>query len=363
MDLPVLDENSGDSKSGRIGTARRSGILDVEVPVLSGNRLDTLLEKHRVAQLLRTPVTTFQVNVGKLCNQACHHCHVDAGPLRTENMTADTADRLLEILENSPQVEVVDITGGAPELNPHFGRIAKRAHDLGKKVIVRCNLTVIFVPGMEHLPTLYRENEVEIIASLPCYLEENVDQQRGSGVFRDSIEALQLLNRLGYGQEDSGLTLHLVFNPLGASLPPPQDDLEAAYKKELKKRYDIVFNNLFTITNMPIKRFAEQLTREGKLEEYMLTLVNSFNVATLDSIMCRSVVSVSHDGKLYDCDFNQMLDMPLDLAEVGGTHRGRVPTLWDIDSLEELEGLRIQTAHHCLGCTAGAGSSCTGALN
>jgi radical SAM/Cys-rich protein len=362
MELRVLDEsdNNGNAGGNSNGAARRTGILDVEVPVISGNRLATLFEKHRVTELLRTPVTTFQVNVGKLCNQACHHCHVDAGPLRTENMTGDTADRLLEVLENSPRVEVVDITGGAPELNPHFSRIAKRAFELGKKVIVRCNLTVIFLPGMEHLPTLYTDSEVEIIASLPCYLQENVDKQRGSGVFRDSIEALRLLNRLGYAREDSGLTLHLVFNPLGASLPPPQADLAAAYKKELKKRYDIVFNQLFTITNMPIKRFAEQLTREGKLEEYMSTLVNSFNVATLDQVMCRSVVSLSHDGKLYDCDFNQMLEMPLEMPRDG---LDKKPTLWDIDSLEELEGLRIQTADHCLGCTAGAGSSCTGALN
>jgi len=355
--LPILDgrPNEGDGN----GVARRGGVLDVEIPVISGTRLDTLLDEHDVTELLRTPVTTFQVNVGKLCNQACHHCHVDAGPLRVENMTEETADRLLQVLEESPAVEVVDITGGAPELNPQFARIAKRSYELGKKVIVRCNLTVLFVSGMEHLPTLYTENQVEIVASLPCYLEENVDKQRGSGVFRESVEALQLLNRLGYGKDGSGLTLHLVFNPLGASLPPPQGTLEAAYKKELRKRYDIVFNQLFTITNMPIKRFAEQLTREGKLEEYMTLLVNSFNASTLDQVMCRSVVSLSHDGKLYDCDFNQMLEMPLELPE----RRGALPTIWDVESLDELEGLPIRTADHCLGCTAGAGSSCTGALN
>ncbi len=333
---------------------------------LSNVRFAQLLSRHGHNGLEREPVTTLQINVGKLCNQACHHCHVDAGPKRSEIMTRSTADRILELLRASPSIDTVDVTGGAPELNENFERFAVESHALDKKVIVRCNLTVLFESGMERLPEIYVDSEVEVIASLPCYLSENVDSQRGVGVFQKSIDALRLLNGLGYGMPESPLSLHLVYNPLGASLPPSQAELEKAYKRELRARYGIEFNQLFTITNMPISRFAEQLRREGKTEEYMTLLVNSFNAETLPGLMCRSLISVSWDGKLYDCDFNQMLDLPIEdpRPASGRTERspGCAPTIWEIDEFGVLEGTRIRTADHCLGCTAGAGSSCGGAL-
>ena len=330
------------------------------VEALRQGRLGSLLRDHGESEFRRSVVTTFQVNVGKLCNQACHHCHVDAGPKRTEIMTDETARRILEVLRDSPSVEIMDITGGAPELTPCFPSLVRGASALDKSTIVRCNLTVLFEPGMGHLPELYVENGVEIIASLPCYLEENVDKQRGVGVFDKSIEALQLLNRLGYGREGSGLSLHLVFNPLGAYLPSDQEALEQDYKKELGARYGIEFNQLFTITNMPISRFAEQLAREGKAESYMELLVQNFNPTTLPHLMCRSVISVSWDGKLYDCDFNQMLELPTEDPARPASYAA--PTIWDVSGLEEFTNRRIRTADHCLGCTAGTGSSCTGSL-
>ncbi len=331
------------------------------VQPLAGGKFEGLLQESGYAKgLSRSSVTTLQVNVGKLCNQACHHCHVDAGPKRTEIMEEKTVDRILLLLERSPEVEVVDITGGAPELCPSFPKLVQGARSLGKKIIVRCNLTVIYEPGMEHLPDLYVDNEVEIVASLPCYLEDNVDKQRGSGTFKKSIDALLLLNNLGYGKEGSGLSLHLVFNPIGASLPPSQADLEAAYKKELQARYGIIFNQLFTITNMPISRFSEQLAREGKEEHYMGLLVDHFNAETVPGVMCLSTVSISFEGQIYDCDFNQMLEFPTEKPSQPGDFTP--PTIWDYESWNELVGCRIRTADHCLGCTAGSGSSCTGSL-
>ncbi len=328
-------------------------ILD-ERPVSSESRLpsfDDVLRRHGLGPLRRQRVETVQVNVGKLCNQACHHCHVEAGPKREEIMTRGTAERVIEVLSRLSGVETVDLTGGAPELNPNFFHLVKGARQLGLRVIDRCNLTVLLEPGMERLPEFLAENRVEVISSLPCHTAKNVDRQRGHGVFDKSVEALLRLNRLGYGRPSSPLVLNLVYNPLGAFLPPPQAKLEADYKRELKAHFGIEFHRLLTITNMPIKRFADQLARSGKHEEYMGLLVNHFNPAAVEGVMCRSLVSVGWDGKLYDCDFNQMLEIP-----AGG--RGR--TLFEITSFEDLAAAPIATARHCFGCAAGAGSSCGG---
>jgi radical SAM/Cys-rich protein len=315
---------------------------------------EDVLSLHGVGPLTRGRLRTLQINVGKLCNQACHHCHVDAGPKRTETMGAETARRLTALLEASPSVERVDITGGAPELNPNFRYLVTEARRQGRAVMVRCNLTVLFVTGMDWLIPFYRDNGVELVCSLPCYLEENVDAQRGRGVFGRSIEALNLLNRAGYGEQ--GLTLDLVYNPVGAFLPPAQAALEARYKSELAQRFGVRFRRLYTLTNMPIARFARQLRQWGRYREYMGLLVNHFNPRTVDGVMCRSLVSAGWDGRLYDCDFNQMLDLPL-----GATTREAF-TVWDVATLEGLEGASIATRRHCFGCTAGSGSSCGGVL-
>lgn len=301
--------------------------------------------------LRRDALETLQINVGKLCNQACRHCHVDAGPNRTEVMTRETMRSILTFLA-ATDIPVVDITGGAPEVNPGFRYLVKQIRRLGRSVMVRCNLTVIFEPGLEDLPDFYREHEVELVCSLPCYLEENVDQQRGKGVFFDSIEALRRLNAIGYGEPDSGLLLHLVYNPVGASLPPPQDELEADYKRVLAERYGISFNRLFTITNMPISRFNDYLRRRGEYDGYTQTLREQFNAQTIDRLMCRFLVSVDWEGNIYDCDFNQMLDMHL---------ADRPKKLWEVPP-GWLVDRRIRIADHCYGCTAGAGSSCGGEL-
>lgn len=318
---------------------------------------DAALDSHGCGPLVREETRTLQINVGKLCNQACHHCHVDAGPKRTEIMPPEVAERTMEMLGRSPTVEVVDITGGAPELNPNFRWLATEARRQGRHVIDRCNLTVFFQPGMEALPDFLAEHEVEIIASLPCYTAENVDKQRGRGVFDKSIRALQILNRLGYGLADSPLALNLVYNPLGPSLPPPQDRLEADYKRQLRDRFGIEFHHLFTLTNLPIKRFADFLRLSGQYVAYLGLLVNHFNPRTVPNLMCRSLISVGWDGKLYDCDFNQMLELPM--ASMNGTLG---LTIWELDSFSGLSGRRIKTGSHCFGCTAGAGSSCGGTL-
>lgn len=314
---------------------------------------EDVLFQNGFGPLLREETTTLQVNVGKRCNQACHHCHVDAGPKRTEMMPRYVAERLLNILSNSPSVQTMDITGGAPELNPNFRFLVAESRRLGRHVIDRCNLTILFEPGMEDLADFLAGNGVEIIASLPCYTAANVDKQRGRGVFEKSIDALRQLNRLGYGLPNSPLVLNLVYNPLGVSLPPPQDRLEADYKRELRSQFGIEFHHLYTLTNMPIQRFAAFLEQNGKYAEYMGLLVNHFNPGTVSALMCRSLVSVGWNGQLYDCDFNQMLEIGL----------GAGPqTIWDIDSVSDLSGQRISTGSHCFGCTAGAGSSCGGAL-
>lgn len=304
-------------------------------------------------ELRRTPLETLQINVGKLCDLACHHCHVEAGPKRTEIMEWPTVERILELLSDAPDVHTVDITGGAPELNPYFRRLVSEAGKLGKKVLDRCNLTVLFRDGQEDTARFLAGEGVQVVASLPCYTRENVEKQRGRRVFNPSIEALQLLNGLGYGHSDTGLELDLVYNPLGPSLPPAQGQLEQTYRQELGNRFGIVFNRLFTITNMPIKRFLHQLERSGQYETYMQTLLDAFNPQAAEGVMCRNLLSVGWDGQLYDCDFNQALELPL-----GGKRK----TLWDIESLDQTNYEPIAFRNHCYGCTAGAGSSCGGAL-
>ncbi|MCA9463305.1 MAG: arsenosugar biosynthesis radical SAM protein ArsS [Nitrospira sp.] len=311
------------------------------------------LRQHHLSPLKARTLNTLQINVGKLCNQICHHCHVDAGPHRTEIMTKDTMDHILRVLAATPSITTVDLTGGAPEMNPHFEYFVKGCKMLGRTVLDRCNLTVFYVKGKDHLPEFLADQGVEIIASLPCYQEDNVDTQRGKGVFGRSIAALQHLNALGYGKPGSGLVLNLVYNPLGPKLPPPQLALESDYKEELNKHFGIQFNRLFTITNMPISRFLEDLVESGQLDDYYTLLVNSFNPASVEGLMCRSLLSVGWDGRLYDCDFNQMLDLPL--------HSQAPQHLGDF-SWDQLHHRTITVRSHCLGCTAGSGSSCGGTL-
>lgn len=298
------------------------------------------------------PPTVLQMNVGKRCNQACHHCHVDAGPDRTEVMTDPVVDAVLDLL-GATDIPTLDITGGAPELHPRFRAIVERAHALGRHVIDRCNLTITTLPNYEDLPEFLAYHGVEVIASLPSYAASQTDRQRGDGVFERSLTALRHFNRLGYGRDGSGLALNLVTNPVGAFLPGPQASLERDWKRELKRKYDIEFNRLFTITNMPISRYLEWLEQSGNLDDYMTKLVNAFNPAAVDGLMCRFTLSVGWNGRLYDCDFNQMLDLGLasDAPQTVFDLRGRY---------EMLTARRIVTGPHCFGCTAGAGSSCGG---
>jgi radical SAM/Cys-rich protein len=315
------------------------------------SRFENALAEHGLAPLRRASAATVQVNMGKWCNQACHHCHVDAGPKRMERMSRATAERVMHLLNCGTGLKQVDITGGAPELNENFRSFVKTSRKLGLHVIDRCNLTILLEPGFEDLPEFLALERVEIIASLPCYTPENVDKQRGQGVFDKSIRALQLLNRLGYGIKPE-LSLNLVYNPLGPSLPPPQDSLERDYQRHMHDDFGIYFNRLFTITNMPINRFANMLVHLDQHEAYMNLLVRSFNSEAFEHVMCRSLISIGWDGNIYDCDFNQMLEI-----RVPGKH-----TIWDIQSFDELNDSRIATGEHCFGCTAGSGSSCGGQL-
>jgi radical SAM/Cys-rich protein len=299
--------------------------------------------------LARGRTTTLQVNVGKRCDLACHHCHVESGPKRTEALDAALAERVLEVLARSPQLDTLDLTGGAPELNPHFRRLVSGARALGRRVIDRCNLTVLFEPGQEDTAEFLAGERVDVVASLPCYTAGNVDAQRGKRVYERSLAALRRLNALGYGA--GALRLDLVYNPLGPSLPPPQAKLEADYRRELGA-LGIRFDRLLTLTNMPIKRFARDLARRGESAAYLSLLVNHFNPVTVDGLMCRSTLSVAYDGRLYDCDFNQALELPL----LGPA------TLFEVEDVDALDALPVATASHCFGCTAGAGSSCGGAL-
>jgi radical SAM/Cys-rich protein len=311
------------------------------------------LARHGLAPLRRGEAAILQVNVGRRCDLACHHCHVEAGPRRKEAMAPATAERVLELLARSPGLATLDLTGGAPELHAVFRPLVAGARALRRAVIDRCNLTVLELPGQEDTATFLAEHQVRIVASLPCYTAANVDRQRGRGVFARSIEVLRGLNALGYGRPGMGLELDLVYNPLGATLPPPQAELEARYREELRELFGIEFGRLLTLTNMPIKRFAHALAREGRAGEYMSLLVNHFNPATVPWLMCRDTISVGYDGRLFDCDFNQMLEIPLG---------GRARSVFEMESLAALAGEEIATAPHCFGCTAGAGSGCGGSL-
>jgi radical SAM/Cys-rich protein len=306
--------------------------------------------------LRHTRTEVLQVNVGKLCNLTCTHCHVNAGPKRKEIMSRETIDRIIDWLEPT-SISTIDLTGGAPEMIPDFRYFITRLRTIQPpiRIIDRCNLTILVERGYERLAEFLAAKKVEIIASMPCYSPRNVDAQRGDGVFDRSIDALRLLNRLGYGVAGD-LPLHLIYNPVGAYLPGPQRDLEADYKRELAVHFGIVFNKLYTITNLPIARFAAYLRHNGKLEEYMELLINSFNPATIDGLMCRNTVSVGWQGEVYDCDFNQQLEMQW--SRNGGS---RPMFLWDVDP-DEIDDREIMTGDHCFGCTAGAGSSCGGAI-
>lgn len=328
-----------------------------ELPLAHNSHANSLFDfDARLAadygELRADGVQTLQVNVGKLCNQACKHCHVDASPARTEIMTRETAEAIIRVVREH-RTRTLDITGGAPELCPSFRYLVREARLVGTHVIVRHNLTVMFEAGQEDLPEFFRENEIEVVSSLPYFLEDRTDAQRGRGVFNRSIEALRRLNAVGYGDETSGLILNLVYNPTGAFLPPAQAAIEADFKRELSARYGIRFNQLFTITNMPIKRFLDYLRRSGNEERYMRKLVEAFNPATVEGLMCRTLVSVDWQGQLYDCDFNQMLDLGV-AAELPQTIHDFDPARFALR--------RIATGAHCFGCTAGAGSSCGGAV-
>ena len=314
-----------------------------------------LLEVSDFPALRRERLETLQVNLGYKCNQTCVHCHVNAGPTRTEQMDRETVQTVLRYLEASG-VGTLDITGGAPELNPHFRELVERARALGAHVIDRCNLTVLEEPGQEDLAEFLARERVEVTASLPCYTKELVDRQRGKGAYESSIRALKRLNEIGYGGPGSGLALNLVYNPQGASLPPEQEKLEADYKRELGERFGIRFNRLYTLANMPIARFGSTLVSRGQFNAYMKLLQGSFREENLSAVMCRALISVDWQGYVYDCDFNQMLGLPLRIA---GRSRVRLADL----NGRDLAGNPIVVKDHCFGCTAGQGSSCGGALN
>ncbi len=305
-----------------------------------------------------TTINTLQVNITKLCNQACLHCHVDASPKRKEQMDLDTINRCLEILNDNNEITNLDLTGGAPELNPYFDYFVQEAKKLNKHIMVRHNLTVTFdgnpVTGesKEYLPSFFAENKLEVISSLPYYQEYFTDKQRGKGVFEKSIDSIRILNMVGYGTDNPDLQLNLVYNPVGAFLPADQASLENDFKYELKDKYDITFNRLFTITNMPINRFKQQLKNLNAYNDYMNKLINSFNPDAANGIMCKNIISVSYDGKLYDCDFNQMLDMNISI-------KNKDLSIHDFD-FKTLVNRKIRFGSHCFGCTAGNGSSCGG---
>lgn len=311
--------------------------------------------KEKGTEVKRQQTTILQLNIGLYCNQACSHCHVESSPLRTEMMSQQVAEQCLRLLDNSPSIDTLDLTGGAPELNQCFRFLVREGRRRNLRVIDRCNLTVLFERGQEDLGEFLREQQVNVVASLPCYAQQNVDQQRGSGVFGKSIGALQYLNRYGYGSaEHPELRLDLVYNPAGPFLPPAQQALEQQYKEKLKQDFDISFNGLYTITNMPIKRYADYLLRNDQLKEYMDLLVQSFNPAAAAGVMCTNTLSVMWDGTLYDCDFNQQLG-------IGLAHNQQAMSVFDIRSADDLQQRGIAFGRHCFGCTAGAGSSCQGA--
>jgi radical SAM/Cys-rich protein len=318
-----------------------------------------LLRKTDFPAICRKTLDTLQVNLGYKCNQTCQHCHVDAGPNRTEMMDEETIDLVLDVIK-ARNIKTLDVTGGAPEMNIHFKSLVIRAREMGVRVIDRCNLTILFEPGYEDMAQFLADQKVEISASMPCYSQKNVDKQRGDGTFDKSIAGLQKLNALGYGDTGSALALSLVYNPQGPSLPPEQHQLEADYKRELAKHFGIEFSQLHVIANMPIQRFGSMLISKGQFADYMTLLKNNYKPENLGNVMCRTMVSVDWQGYIYDCDFNQMLGMPLGLASAAKPSAGR-PHLRDL--LEnDVDGDAIAIADHCYGCTAGQGSSCGGAL-
>lgn len=326
--------------------------MSASLETTTDDRFAARLSREGLGALRRARTTTLQVNIGLRCNLACHHCHVESGPKRDEALDARGVDRILELLAASPGVDTLDLTGGAPEMHPDFRRLVSGARALGRRVIDRCNLTILHEPGQEDTAAFLAGEGVHVVASLPCYSLENVEAQRGRGVFDGSVRALQALNALGYGH--GSLALDLVYNPVGPSLPPPQASLEADYREALEREFGIVFDALLTITNMPIKRFAHALARDGRDREYMDLLIANFNAETVPGLMCRHQLSVDHRGRLYDCDFNQALGL-----EIPGPTR----TIFDLETLHDLDERAIATASHCFGCTAGAGSSCGGALS
>ncbi len=313
------------------------------------------LEQTDFPAITRNALEILQVNLGYLCNLSCTHCHVNAGPKRTELMDHATVDLVLDFI-NRTGIHTLDLTGGAPEMNPHFNYLVQQARAMNVNVIDRCNLVILEEPGYEELAGFLADNQVEITASLPCYLEDNVDKQRGKGTFAASLSALKKLNRLGYGQPDQPLQLNLVFNPQGLNLPPEQQALEKAYKEHLQEHYGIVFNKLFTITNLPIQRFGSMLISKGLFNDYMQLLKDNHRPENLAGVMCRNTISVDWQGFVYDCDFNQMLQLPLGKNPDQKTH------LRDLID-QSLTGSAINVRQHCYGCTAGQGSSCGGALN
>jgi radical SAM/Cys-rich protein len=305
-------------------------------------------------RLRRRAVDVLQVNMGRYCNLACIHCHVESGPTRTEMMSRETVEALLHFLAGT-EIPTLDITGGAPELHRDFDYLVESARKINRHVMDRCNLTVIFEPGKDYLPEFFKCHQVELVCSLPCYSAENVDKQRGKGTFDSSIRALQRFNELGYGQPESGLILNLVYNPVGPHLPPPQEKLEQDYKRILREQFGIVFNHLFCLSNMPITRYATHLKLRGEYERYLELLETNFNAATLDQVMCRNLISVGWDGMIYDCDFNQMLDLPMTDDD------GKALNILSL-SIDQVLHRSIHVGNHCYACTAGAGSSCGGAL-
>lgn len=337
--------------------ARQRSLDSLGVPEFASK-----LKSQKVSPLIRSPAKIFQLNIGLYCNQACSHCHVESSPLRTEMMDRKIADRCIELMKTSNSIETVDLTGGAPELNSQFRHLVINARKLGLEVIDRCNLTVLLEPGQEDLVGFLAEHKVHVVASLPCYSETNVNEQRGRGVFERSILGLQKLNSAGFGIPGSGLDLDLVYNPNGDFLAPDQSTLEEAYHQELKETYNIQFTRLLCLNNMPIKRFADYLVRNKKLESYMELLTQNFNAQAGERLMCRDTISVSWDGHIYDCDFNQQLALHAK-PPAPQNGNGMSLTIFDLESLDDMTGWKIAYDNHCYGCTAGSGCGCQGALD
>ena len=350
MSKPIIpSEHSIEFKDGQFVPHDVDLGYTINVPT-SGPHFHDILNSHQL-RLKHDQPSELQINLGKLCNLACHHCHVDAGPKRTEIMTWNVMTKIL-VWAKAANISRVDLTGGAPEMNPHFRAFCAELISMGIQITSRCNITVMFEPGQEDLAQWYADNKVRLVCSLPCYTEDNVDAQRGKGVFDKSIAGLQVLNKLGYGVNPE-LSLDLVYNPGGAFLPPPQRNLEQDYRRMLGDNFGIVFSNLLAITNIPINRFAHALKRDGELVNYQQLLVSNFNADTVANLMCKSLINLDWEGRVFDCDFNQMLNIPLG----GGTQR----YLWDL-VIDDIAGTPIATNRHCFGCTAGAGSSCGGVL-